>query len=382
MWHALWRWLLDTRPARQAFEVLLRAFSRRRLSRLDQQDAVRRQTCLLLGLLHQARRTRFGREHDFARLRTPEDFRRLVPLTTPDDLAGRWWLPTWPDLAGSTWPDLRPTAADRREPLSVRSSALASVRRAALRTALAFLLDTRPQARLYSGRLLSLDDGTPFDRSCIPPLLRPYTRQQAPADGPVTCLTGSAERIRTLAEQVTSEAGVERLADAWPSLAAVFWDGPPDAEDELRRLVGSAPLLLRTVYVLDLPVAVTDPRHGSPRLLTNRAAYFEFLPLDQPPAQPTRLGLDGVRPGCRYELALTTPTGFWACRTGQVVEIITAEPPLVRFLGPLPASVVPSSSPAATAPEVLPVPHRNGGLPPIPPGTLGQIPWSVPVERG
>src|SRR5947209_1586050 len=53
-WQALRHWLLDTRPARQAFEVLLRALGGRRLARLDEEDAARRQTCLLLGYLHQA----------------------------------------------------------------------------------------------------------------------------------------------------------------------------------------------------------------------------------------------------------------------------------------------------------------------------------------
>src|SRR5947209_13276015 len=133
MWQALRDWLFETRLARQAADVLLRAFSRRRLSRLDQADAVRRQTSLLLGFLHQARKTRFGRDHDFARLRTPDDFRRLVPLTTPHALARSYWLPAWPHLDGSTWPDLRPTAdTPDAEPVPVFSSALGAARRSAL----------------------------------------------------------------------------------------------------------------------------------------------------------------------------------------------------------------------------------------------------------
>jgi GH3 auxin-responsive promoter len=384
-WQALRHWLLDTRPARQAFEVLLRALSGRRLARLDEQDPARRQTCLLLGYLHQARRTRFGREHDFARLRTPDDFRRLVPLTTPRELARSWWLPSWPDLAGSTWPDLWPVAGPPDgDPAPVRSAALASARRAALRLALAFVVRDRPQARLFGGRFLDLGGATPFDRSCVPPLLRPYRRTELPSDGPVTCLAGPADRLLALADRVRQEAAVERLADAWPSLAVVLWDGPADAADRLRAAAGDV-LLLQTARVLGQPVAVTDPRHGLPRLLTGHAAYFEFVPeAEAGKEQPARLALDGVRPGGRYELVLTTPGGLWACRSGQLVEVATLVPPLVRFLGSVPTPAPPAAPPvSAAAPEPAPPSRRQiGGIPAAPPGTFDHTPWSARAGRG
>ena len=70
----------------------------------DRLDATRTQSHTLLALVHRGESTRFGREHDFRRIRTPDDFRRLVPLTTTADLWRERWEPALPHLNGATWP--------------------------------------------------------------------------------------------------------------------------------------------------------------------------------------------------------------------------------------------------------------------------------------
>ena len=58
----------------------------------------------LLGLVHKAHTTRFGRDHDFRRIRDIQDFRRLVPLRTPLDLWREYWQPAFPYLDDVSWP--------------------------------------------------------------------------------------------------------------------------------------------------------------------------------------------------------------------------------------------------------------------------------------
>ncbi len=77
----------------RAAEAAFRAASRRHLARFDRLAPVRCQTRLLLGLIHQAQPTRFGRDHDFRRIRTVADFRRLVPLCTRADLWRQYGQP-------------------------------------------------------------------------------------------------------------------------------------------------------------------------------------------------------------------------------------------------------------------------------------------------
>jgi hypothetical protein len=77
---ALQSWLVSNRLANQATEVILRRRARRFLVDFDHQDPIRAQARVLCGLVHKAKATPFGRDHDFRRIRTPADFRRLVPL--------------------------------------------------------------------------------------------------------------------------------------------------------------------------------------------------------------------------------------------------------------------------------------------------------------
>src|SRR6266851_1799165 len=97
-------WLADTLLARRVVEALFRGKARRRIVELDQQSVARCQNRTLLGLVHKAHTTRFGRDHDFRRIRDASDFRRLVPLRTPTELWREYWQPAYPNVGGATWP--------------------------------------------------------------------------------------------------------------------------------------------------------------------------------------------------------------------------------------------------------------------------------------
>src|SRR5262245_41937289 len=90
--------------ARRLLNALLVGGARRRVVELDHVAPARAQRRILLGLVHQASKTRFGRDHDFHRIRTVEDYRRLVPLRTPAELWRDYWQPAFPQLGGTTWP--------------------------------------------------------------------------------------------------------------------------------------------------------------------------------------------------------------------------------------------------------------------------------------
>src|SRR4051794_18902318 len=99
-----WQWLTDSRLARRVVDTIFRPRARRRIGDLDHQLGGQCQNRTLLGLVHKAHCTRFGRDHDFRRIRNVADFQRLVPLRTPAELWREYWQPAFPNLDGATWP--------------------------------------------------------------------------------------------------------------------------------------------------------------------------------------------------------------------------------------------------------------------------------------
>jgi hypothetical protein len=398
-------------------ESLLAGRSRHHLARLDRVPAARAQLRTLLGLVHHARATPFGRDHDFARIRTAADFRRLVPVRGPAELARGYGQPgqAWP---AESAPLVAPHPALGRPPRRVAlTGGLIRAHRRALRTALALVLAARPRARLLDGRLLWLGDDTvpagpagqhrrleemalgrfPFslrfavraaagldclDRrrldGCVPALA-----DRLAGESP-SCIVGPGERIAAFCRHVRDSRG-EDLGRLWPGLTAVLFTrrDPAFSPEALRGLLGPHILLVEVLSRPEAPLAVHDPRLGGMRLLVEHGVYFEFVPLERAgDFHPPRLGLDEVRPGVPYEVALTSPAGLWAQKSGLVVAFDRVAPPVVRLLPEEARAAAPlrSDGAAASAPRAS---HRqSGGTPAALPETPYRSPWSAPADRG
>jgi hypothetical protein len=417
-WKALARWCLDTRYLRQVTDAALRAHSRYLLVRLDQQDAARAQSHTLTRLIHRAQSTRFGRDHDFRRIRTEADFRRLAPLSTPAELFRDCWQPALPNLGNASWPGPATLTGPPNRPLPL-TPALLDCSRQVLRTLLALVVEARPAARLTSGQLLLLGDDLALappaaaeppevrdGGGCpgLPNLIRPYSvlapglKAGSAEPGPlldrvaeqalrrtVTCILGPGERIAQLFDRVKDLTKRDRIADVWPNLAAVFCSrrSGEAAAGRLREEVGPRTLVLQTDFRPEGAVAVEDPRHGLPRLLAGHGLYFEFVPAEQAGhPRPERFGLDQVEPGVAYEAAVSTPAGLWACRIGCTVRFERLDPPLLRFVE---AGRLQPARRTDLAPVTIPLqpPHpQSAGSRAAPPGTFVHSPWSARADRG
>lgn len=391
-WNSVQGWVSRSFLARRTAETVLAAAGRRHLARLDRLAPARCQRRILLGLVHKAQATRFGRDHDFRRIRSVADYRRLVPLYSRAEL--------WREYGENK-------AQSLSEGQSVRmQQALASCQRSALRTCLALATHLRLQARLLSGNLLFLTDEGPSHRTAraalsqrLPVLIRPYTVRGAEIEAesiaflPVTGLIGPAERLLMLMEAVKQVRGKRSLRDIWPRLSVILYTRrPSDApRPRMRAEAGEDSLLLEMVGRAEGPIAVEDPCHGLLRLLFDHGVYFEFVPPDQAgePRCP-RFGIEEIELGIPYELALTSPAGLWSCRLGRTICLERRDPPLFRF--------VETAIRQPTAEEIrrparrtdlmlptspLPEPHpQSAGSPVAPPESSFHSPWSISVDRG
>jgi hypothetical protein len=331
-----------------------------------------------LGLVHQAHTTRFGRAHDFRRIRNPADFRRLVPLRTPAALCEEYWQRAGDllsDLAGTTWPgpliSLAALPAESRFTESALeylplSTGLLNAHRDALRTALGLIAHVRPNAlrnpcllnalpdRDRNGSLPSPDKGqfpvlrweelvnretaSLLGTANYPPAQEDTAEKRFfwtkyPLGTRITCLAGSAEQLLQLITRARQETGCARLVEIWPGLAAVLSTRGQTAAALRPALDDAGVLWLETYFPPEGPVAVIDPRYGLLRLLPDHGVYFEFVPVAElDTSQPIRHGAAEVEPGVPYALALTSPAGLWACLTGVRLCFERQDPPLLQLL--------------------------------------------------
>ena len=327
--------VFDTPLVRRIMRTLHAGSNRRLLARLDRDDAAHRQTRTLLTLVHKARLTTFGRDHDFGRIGTPADFRRLVPLQRIADRPA-------PDLA------LLP-------------------HRRAMRVALALLQGMRLESICWLG-----DEPLALER--FPWMARPdvFDATTLPWGPSPTCLIGPIDRVVTFAHD---------RRHLMPDLRAVVYSRCGSTPVEcLREAVGPKPMLLESLTRPEGPIAVEDPRFDSLRLLVDAGVYFEFITATLAHTLvPTRIGLDEVQPGVPYELILTAPNGPWAGRTGTSIVFDRLDVPLLRVLTP----PVPDVSERDDEPASVQAPHRSSIYTPAArPETFVHTPWSVPSDRG
>lgn len=386
--------LTDWHPMRRLLESCLRLRSRRQIAPLQAEDIGKLQTRLLRGLVHRARSTRFGKDHDFGRIRTPDDFRRLVPLTTPAELASRYWDPVFPWLSRATWPGEVVRVLERPQPdcpyLPLTRPFLQNAAGVWL-TGLSQVLTLFPRRRLLAGRLLGLVD--PVREPLVaatwnhfPWPLRPYLdlRNAAQFDDrefhrPTTCLLGTTEQLSLLVRRLRVLSSSALLPDVWPDLLGVLVRRVPgDATDHelLLRALDRRVVVIETVVSPQGIFAAEDARRGGLRLLADSGTYYELIQQDR------RLGLEAAEPETLYELATTTASGLWATRTGVGVVFDGLQPRRVRFVA-LPEPVVPVSS-AVPEPMSEVTTHlvRPRSHPVVPLPAPLRMPWSNPVPRG
>jgi hypothetical protein len=361
---------------RRLADAGLRRYARRRATRLDRLDVAASQHSCLLRLLRQAKETRFGREHDFARIRTVADYQQRVPLRSYEQFWQDYWQPAFPQLRDVSWPGLIPyfalssgTTTGTTKHVPVSQQMLASNRRAAL-TTLAFFLAGHPATPLFTGKAFFLGgstDLTPLAQGVrggdlsgiaareVPAVLRPYTfppldlallrdweqkmtlLAERSARARITAVGGVPSWLLVLFERLLQITGKNCIADVWPALRVVIHGGTKfDPYQSLfRRLIGSDAVAFHETYpASESFIATEDPRHGRLRLVPDHGIFFEFVPIDELDAHaPARHSVANLELGVQYAVVLTTCAGLWSYVLGDTVCFEKRDPPLLRFTG-------------------------------------------------
>jgi hypothetical protein len=345
------------------------------------------QARVLSDLVRQAAATEWGREVGLAEVRTPEDFRRRVPVSSYE-AASPLWHRAFDGARDVTWPGhVRYFAASSgttagNKLIPVTRDAIRSNRRAG--TILAAVLSRRGGAEaLAGGKFLYLGGCTNLkargqslcgDASGIMARHIPfYARGRRLPSPEIGAIEDWEERIARIVGS-SLDADV-RAMGACPSWAAIlFKELRREAESRGR---GSTPVgrlwpnfshfvsygmafepyrsafeeyIGRPVDYIDTyssseggMTAIQDEPGGPMRLVVDNGVFFEFIPADvaQPPSavatpeggRATRLALGEVETGRDYSMVLSTNGGIWAYPLGDVVRFVSLRPPRIAFVG-------------------------------------------------
>lgn len=357
---------------------LYAAFRRRRLAR---QDTAALQKHMLASMIRSAAETRFGRDHDFAKLRSVRDFADAVPLRRYEDFWSEYWQRDFPRLVDCSWPGLIPyfavssgTITGNTKFLPLSREMLRSNRVAGL-DVVTHHLAARPASRVGAGHHLLLGGSTALierapgirsgDLSGIaaataPPWLAPFTFPP-PEIARVTDWSAKMTRLAELAPM----ADIRSLSGT-PSWLLLFFDELarryPDRDPRLTSFFPKLELLVhggvnfapyrrrftewfsgseaetREVYAASEGfIAIADRGDGDGlRVVADQGLHYEFVPVREIAAtRPVRHWLGNIETGIDYAIALTTNAGLWSFVVGDIVRFVDRDPPRLLVTGRL-----------------------------------------------
>jgi hypothetical protein len=358
---------------------LIRLYARRRLRKLAQMDVADVQRRALLTLVGRAARTSFGRDHDFANIRSVTDYQKRVPLRRYEGFHESYWKAAFPDLRGVSWPAAVPffavtsgTTTGRTKYIPCTNEMVASNTMAGL-DLICHHLNNRPKSRVLGGKSFMLGGSTdliaearnissgdlsgimsanvpwwfrkrsfpPDDLARIPDWEEKVDKLVAAiADQDIRLIGGTPSWLLLFFDQLAAAHGDARpdLAKYFPNLELLIHGGVDFSpyRHRFEGLLSDTSAELREVYPASegfIAVADAGPEDGL-RLMLDTGMFMEFVPVDELDSrQPTRHWAGTAQLGVNYAIVLTTCAGLWSYVVGDTVEFVSLRPLRVRITG-------------------------------------------------
>ena len=355
--------------------ILLRPvaqYLRRRL-RLRAALAVQIQEEIRKDLVHTARDTVYGRDHDFAGIRSYADFRRQVPIG--DYEAFRPYADrikrgepdiSWPGVPKYLAKTSGTTSGVKYIPLTRESlpNHFGSARNALFNYAAEtghyrwldgkmIFLSGSPEMTLTNGiptgRLsgivnhevpawLRTNQLPSYATNCIEDWetkLEAIVEETMHAD--MRLISGIPPWVQMYYERLLARSGKATVKELFPNLEMFVYGGVnfEPYRESLERLVGARIPSVETYPASEGFIAFQDSQ-TEPGLLLNTGSgiFYEFVPADQIHSdRPERLGLGEVELGKNYAILLSSMAGLWAYDIGDTVEFVSLDPYRIRVTG-------------------------------------------------
>jgi hypothetical protein len=337
-------------------------------------------------LLDHAKRTEFGRAHDFAGVRSYDDFARRVPVGNYDSFAStiermrkgerNLLVPEFVRYFGNSSGS---SNQGRSKFLPITERQIRFQQRAGADTVLRYVRWSGND-QIFRGFTLGLFPPTTMRRegpvlitsnpalmaTRIPHLARPaylpdaqvatianYERKlqviaERYLDRDIRAVAGTTCWFTLLFERVLAVARASgrrasAVTEVWPNLRVLFGGGVAAAPylPILRDLVGRDVTLVDTYNATEGGLYASSDFSGAEGMLMlpHRGTFFEFLPLDARDRgsvdRQERVPLWRVEKDRPYSIVVTTASGLYAYELGDIVRFTSVDPPRIEFAGRL-----------------------------------------------
>ncbi len=317
--------------------------------------------------LQRGRDTAFGRYFGLPEVRTPEEFRAVVPVFDYESF--KPWIvrmlngdrnvsvPGRVDLFARS----SGTTSDRSKYIPVTRESLWRNHTLGMRDMATLVMAADPATKAFEGRTLTLGGSccregrnlvgdlsalliretalvsrwvraprsstaiiADFDRKAEA-IARECSRQH------ITAFAGVPSWNLALMRRVLEYTGKRNLLEVWPDLSLFAHGGVEFApyRRSFEALIPSSDMRYMETYNASegFFALADDPRRDDMLLMLDYGTYFEFRDGDDV------VPLEGVVPGQRYAMLVTSNNGLWRYEIGDRVEFTSTDPYRIRFAG-------------------------------------------------
>ena len=325
---------------------------------------------VLLNLTQKAQNTEWGKTHDFASIKSYEDFAFTSHVNTYDDLKhsidrmrqGEKDV-LWPGHV-RWYAKSSGTTNDKSKFIPVSKDGLKDTHYAGGRDAVAWYLGNNPQSRIFDGKALILGGSHApnynIKKSLVGDLsailienVNPLVNMvripkkeiallsdfevkrekiaQAAIRENISNLSGVPSWMLSVMNRVLEITGKDNLSEVWPNLEMFFHGGVAFTpyREQYKRLIPSPNMHFMETYNASEGFfgLQDDPSDLSMSLMVDYGVFYEFIPMDEiENPNPQVLPLWGVETGKNYAMVISTSSGLWRYMIGDTVRFTSLNP--------------------------------------------------------
>ncbi len=332
---------------------------------------------VLFQLLESARNTEYGRLHQFENIFSVEDFQKMLPLQTYEEVKP-WVEKLRQGEKNLLWPGETKwfakssgTTCDKSKFIPVTKDSLENCHFRGGRDVLALYVRNYPDSRIFSGKSLTIGgshsinnfsnnsyygdlsailiENIPFWTQFIriPPaeiaLIEEFEEKlekiiASSLDENVTSFAGVPSWYLVMLKRILEKTGKSHILEIWPNLELFIHGGVnfDPYREQYRQIIPSPHMhYMETYNASEGFFAIQDnPSQHDMLLMLDLGIFYEFIPMKEWGSEnPRVLTLSEVETDENYAMVISTNGGLWRYIIGDTVKFTSTNPYKIKITG-------------------------------------------------